>query len=53
MFRKSILTFLSFGFIATANAHESGIDERSYNLGILGGFSEVVRLGVKNWRCPK
>lgn len=30
-----------------APAHESGIDERSYNLGILGGFSEVVRLGVK------
>lgn len=30
---------------ASANAAE--IDERSYNLGILGGFSEVVRLGVK------
>lgn len=28
-------------------AHESGIDDRSYQLGILGGFSEVVRLGVK------
>ena len=23
------------------------IDQRSYNLGIMGGFSEVVRLGVK------
>ncbi len=30
-----------------AGAHESGIDDRSYNLGIMGGFSEVVRLGVK------
>jgi hypothetical protein len=30
-----------------ANAQDSEIDERSYNLGILGGFSEVVRLGVK------
>lgn len=30
-----------------AMAHESGIDDRSYQLGILGGFSEVVRLGVK------
>jgi len=29
------------------NAQQSEIDERSYNLGILGGFSEVVRLGVK------
>jgi hypothetical protein len=28
-------------------AQESVIDQRSYNLGILGGFSEVVRLGVK------
>jgi hypothetical protein len=28
-------------------AHESGIDERSYKLGIMGAFSEVVRLGVK------
>ena len=31
----------------TATAHESGIDDRSYQLGIMGGFSEVVRLGVK------
>lgn len=30
-----------------AGGHESGIDQRSYNLGILGGFSEVVHLGVK------
>ena len=28
-------------------AHESGIDDRSYQLGIMGGFAEVVRLGVK------
>lgn len=27
--------------------HESGIDEKSYQLGIMGGFAEVVRLGVK------
>ena len=32
---------------APLGAHDSGIDDRSYNLGILGGFSEVVRLGVK------
>jgi hypothetical protein len=31
----------------TVLAHESGIDDRSYQLGIIGGFSEVVRLGVK------
>jgi hypothetical protein len=31
----------------TALGHESGIDDRSYQLGIIGGFSEVVRLGVK------
>jgi hypothetical protein len=37
--------FLSFLLCATAVAQD--IDQRSYNLGILGGFSEVVRLGVK------
>ncbi|MBJ88369.1 MAG: hypothetical protein CMO98_00775 [Woeseia sp.] len=26
---------------------ETTIDERSYSLGLLGGFSEVVRLGIK------
>ena len=32
---------------STGAAHEEGIDERSYMLGIIGAFSEVVRLGVK------
>lgn len=32
---------------AGASAHETEIDEHSYNLGIMGGFAEVVRLGVK------
>ena len=43
------LTIITIAILmsGTATAHESGIDERSYNLGILGGFSEVVRLGVK------
>jgi hypothetical protein len=40
-----LLTLLAV--LSQANAQEPGIDERSYNLGILGGFSEVVRLGVK------
>ena len=31
----------------TVSAHESDIDSHSYNLGIMGGFAEVVRLGVK------
>jgi hypothetical protein len=30
-----------------AAAHDSGIDRRSYDLGIIGAFAEVVRLGVK------
>jgi len=38
----SLLTLLS-----PAAAFGEAIDERSYNLGILGGFSEVVKLGVK------
>ena len=31
----------------SATAIAQDIDQRSYNLGILGGFSEVVKLGVK------
>ena len=34
-------------FAAQSVSQESMIDERSYNLGIMGGFAEVVRLGVK------
>lgn len=37
----------ALALFGAANAHESGIDDRSYQLGIMGGFSEVVRLGVK------
>ena len=44
--RFAAAMFLLLAGLATA--HESGIDGRSYNLGILGGFSEVVRLGVKS-----
>ncbi|WP_156762828.1 hypothetical protein [Woeseia oceani] len=28
-------------------AAQENIDQRSYNLGIIGGFAEIVRLGVK------
>ena len=42
-----IITVIAMLVPGAGTAHESGIDERSYNLGILGGFSEVVRLGVK------
>lgn len=41
--------FVCLIFSATLHAGEEkqAIDERSYNLGIIGGFSEVVRLGIK------
>lgn len=42
---KAAVLVLALLLCASANAAE--IDQRSYNLGILGGFSEVVRLGVK------
>ena len=35
------------GCAADCPPASAGIDQRSYNLGIIGGFSEVVRLGVK------
>jgi len=43
--------FLFFVLSATvslpAAENSSSIDQRSYNLGIMGGFAEVVHLGVK------
>jgi hypothetical protein len=42
-----VTTLVALLVTAGSNAHESGIDEHSYNLGIMGGFAEVVRLGVK------
>jgi len=44
---RIVAAALALVAIAAASAHESGIDKRSYNLGIMGAFSEVVRLGVK------
>ena len=41
------ITTVAILWAGTSTAHESGIDQRSYNLGIMGGFAEVVRLGVK------
>ena len=41
------LAMMALVLTAPAAAHESGIDDRSYQLGIIGAFSEVVRLGVK------
>lgn len=32
---------------ASADDYTQPVDPRSYNLGIIGGFAEVVRLGVK------
>lgn len=47
---RTLATLIALSGLALAGptaGHESGIDDRSYQLGILGGFSEVVRLGVK------
>jgi hypothetical protein len=45
--RGWLAAFAALLVATTAPAHESGIDDRSYQLGIIGAFSEVVRLGVK------
>jgi hypothetical protein len=47
MLHKTVLPILALLFITDSIANAQAIDQRSYNLGILGGFSEVVRLGVK------
>jgi hypothetical protein len=48
MISRATIVFLCLLLQAgsAANAQDN-IDRRSYNLGIIGGFSEVVRLGVK------
>jgi len=53
MRKREVLYILFFtlglgGFYASQSvSQETMIDKRSYNLGIMGGFAEVVRLGVK------
>jgi hypothetical protein len=47
MLHKTVLPILALLFITDSIANAQAIDQRSYNLCILGGFSEVVRLGVK------
>lgn len=43
----AILSLLASPLAAHQDDANREIDRRSYNLGILGGFAEVVRLGVK------
>ena len=42
-----VLAAILFSAISSAQNSSATIDQRSYNLGIMGGFAEVVRLGVK------
>jgi len=47
--RKFTTLLAAIFLIGALQAQDSSpeIDQRSYNLGIMGGFAEVVRLGVK------
>ncbi len=45
--RTPILATILISFASLAAEPAQNIDQRSYNLGIMGGFAEVVRLGVK------
>lgn len=47
MAATKICAIVLAGLLIAGVANAQEIDKRSYNLGILGGFSEVVRLGVK------
>lgn len=48
MITRATITALCFFLLASgAGLAQDNIDRRSYNLGIIGGFAEVVRLGVK------
>ena len=43
----AIAVMLATPLMAQTKDNSPAIDQRSYNLGIMGGFAEVVRLGVK------
>ena len=43
----TLAVLIAAPLIAQDDATMPTIDQRSYNLGIMGGFAEVVRLGVK------
>ena len=45
--RATILILCLLPLAASPAIAQESIDQRSYNLGIIGGFAEVVRLGVK------
>ncbi len=48
--KSRVITLLActlFAGSAVSQDSKPTIDQRSYNLGIMGGFAEVVRLGVK------
>jgi hypothetical protein len=47
---KSVILFFVVSATVSLPAAEisPGTDQRSYNLSIMGGFAEVVQLGVKN-----
>lgn len=42
-----VLATILLSVVSIAAEPAQSIDQRSYNLGIMGGFAEVVRLGVK------
>ena len=43
----TIAFLIATPLIAQDDANMPKIDQRSYNLGVMGGFAEVVKLGVK------
>ena len=45
--KTPVLLLLGLCATGASAQYSQPVDARSYNLGIIGGFSEVVRLGVK------
>jgi len=43
----AIAVMIAPPLMAQDDSHSTTIDQRSYNLGVMGGFAEVVKLGVK------
>ena len=47
MLRFSIILLLSFSSCSNADKNTNDVDTRSYRLGVIGAFSEVIDIGIK------
>lgn len=45
---KYFSIIIAFSILTTINCSRSNINQRSYNLGVIGAFAEIVDIGIKD-----